>query len=229
MKGKFYQLWSKAKAVIYDFDGFLVDSEPYHFEAYDIVFREFGHRLDREEYWREFTSKGTGVQGEIDRHHLDIDAAAVVARKSRLFSRFCLEGRIPLQPGARELLDTVRASGRPTILASASRESDIRAVLRNLGAEHYFPRIVGKEEVPEAKPNPRVFQVAAELIGVPPADCLVFEDAEKGLRAAHALGMTCVIARTDQNKNLSFDTADLVVPDLFHLARWVDDRAGPRS
>ncbi len=107
------------------------------------------------------------------------------------------------------------------ILASASRESDIQTVLENLGATGFFPEIVGKQRVPEPKPDPRIFLVAARCLGLDPGECLVFEDAEKGVAAARGAGMPCIVVRTRQNRSVAFDAADLVLPDLFALTRLI--------
>ena len=64
-------LLKKKQGVIFDFDGLLADSEPYHYLAYNEVFQRYGHSLDKDEYWVEWTSKGKGIAGEIERHNLD--------------------------------------------------------------------------------------------------------------------------------------------------------------
>ena len=71
-KAKLHSLINNAKAAILDFDGLLADSEPYHYKAYNEVFEKYGHTLDKDEYWIEWTSKGKGIAGEIERHNLKL-------------------------------------------------------------------------------------------------------------------------------------------------------------
>ena len=96
------------RGMILDFDGLLADSEPYHFKAYDTVFRKYGHALDSKEYWVEFTSKGKGIAGEIERHNLklDVDPKDMRQQKFKIYSKFCQSGEIKLFPGAVPFLES---------------------------------------------------------------------------------------------------------------------------
>ena len=101
-KEKLHKLLQKSKAAILDFDGLLADSEPYHYKAYNEVFERYGHTLDKAEYWIEWTSKGKGVAGEIERHNLDLDVDPKELRKQKfaVYTRFCESGEIKLFPEA---------------------------------------------------------------------------------------------------------------------------------
>ena len=74
-------LLKKSSGVVFDFDGLLADSEPYHYLAYNEVFQRYGHSLDKDEYWIEWTSKGKGIAGEIDRHNLQLDIDPIMLRQ----------------------------------------------------------------------------------------------------------------------------------------------------
>jgi HAD superfamily hydrolase (TIGR01509 family) len=226
VRDTFASLWSRTLALLLDFDGLLVDSEPFHYRAYARVFLEFGHRVDPEEYWREFTNRGAGSRGEIERYGLEIDPEEVDRRKRRLYSTFCREGRIRWRRGAPALLEEARTSGRPWIVASASREEDIRAILSRLDPPPRMPEIVGRAAVRRPKPDPDVFLAAARRLGVEPPSCLVMEDAQKGVRAARRAGMPCVVARTPENRGLLFEEADLVVGGVEELAGLVREARG---
>ena len=96
LKNKLHSLLTQSKAAVLDFDGLLADSEPYHYRAYNEVFELYGHTLDKEEYWVEWTSKGKGIAGEIERHNLKLNVDPVDLRKQKfeVYSSFCQSGEI---------------------------------------------------------------------------------------------------------------------------------------
>ena len=208
-------LLKTSKGVIFDFDGLLADSEPFHFKAYNEVFERYGHSLNPEEYWVEFTSKGKGIAGEIERHNLKIDVDPVDMRKQKfeISPRLCQSGEIKLFPGAVELVERL-SQKLSTAIASGSWTKDIRSILSGQNAENLFSIILGKESAPKEKPNPDIFLEAASQMKVAPESCFVIEDALKGLTASKAAGMKCVIIRNPLNLNIEFPDADLEFPNL---------------
>jgi HAD superfamily hydrolase (TIGR01509 family) len=211
-----------AKGLIFDFDGLLADSERFHYEAYNAVFSRYGHTLDKTEYWKYWTSLGHGVQGEIDRHGLDLDPAAIRREKMPIFSRFCEDGTIGLYDDARRMIDVLAAMGKKMAVASGTPAPDVRAVLRNAGVEGLFEVVLGSDTIPRVKPAPDVFLKTAEALGLSPADCLVFEDAEKGMFAAIEAGMHVVIVRTPQTQGFDFTQADLTAESHAEMAALLE-------
>ncbi len=212
---KLTALLAGSSTVILDFDGLLADSEPYHYRAYNEVFERYGHTLDPEEYWLEWTSKGKGIAGEIERHNLKLPVDPVELRRQKfeVYSRFCRSGAIRLFPEAMRLAETL-ASRHTLAIASGSFRHDIRAILENAGALALFPLIFGKEEAPREKPHPDIFLKAAKEAASEPEACVVVEDALKGLAAAKAAGMPCIIIRNPLNENIDFSGAALVLESL---------------
>ncbi len=214
-KTKLHTLLKKSKATILDFDGLLADSEPYHYKAYNEVFERYGHTLDKAEYWIEWTSKGKGIAGEIERHNLKLGVNPIDIRKQKfeVYTRFCKSGEIKLFPEAVRLLKQLSSSFRLAI-ASGSWATDIRHILRNADALDLIPVILGKESAKREKPFPDIFLNAAEKLGHSPAECFVLEDALKGLNAANDAGMPCIIIKNDLNRNIDFNSAEIVFPSL---------------
>ena len=215
---KLNRLIAHAEGIIFDFDGLLADSEPYHYRAYNEVFERYGHSLDPDEYWVEWTSKGKGIAGEIERHDLDlgVDPIKLRQQKFEVYSRFCESGEIKLFADAVRLVKLL-AGKRELAIASGSWGHDIRAILKNADAESHFPTILGKEAATKEKPHPEIFLNAAKAINLPPEKCLVLEDALKGLSAASQAGMPCIIIRNQLNQDIDFSDADLLVPSLAEL------------
>ena len=215
LKNKLHSLLTQSKAAVLDFDGLLADSELYHYRAYNEVFERYGHTLDKEEYWVEWTSKGKGIAGEIERHNLKLDVDPVDLRKQKfeVYSGFCQSGEIKLFPLAQSMAESLSAHHKLAI-ASGSWVKDIRDILKNAGTLNLFPVILGKESAPREKPHPDIFLNAAEKLGCAASECFVLEDALKGLNAAKEAGMPCIILRNPLNRNINFDGAELIFESL---------------
>lgn len=215
LKDRLHSLLTNCKAGILDFDGLLADSEPFHYRAYNEVFKRYGHTLNQEEYWVEWTSKGGGIAGEIERHNLKLDVDPVELRKQKfeVYSRFCKSGDITLFPLARNMVEALSANYKLAI-ASGSWVRDICHILKNANALSLFPVILGKESAPREKPNPDIFLNAADELGCAPVECFVLEDALKGLYAAREAGMPCIILRNALNRNIDFEGAELIFESL---------------
>lgn len=196
--------------MILDFDGFLADSEKYHFLSYQEVFARHGHAIDETEYYKYWTSLGHGARGEIERHRLDLDPEAIRREKVPIFTRYCEDGSIELFPEAKEFLDILWAQGKKMAIASGSATHDIRAVLRNGGVSDRFETILGSDIVAAIKPAPDIFLKTLRTLALPPTACVVFEDAEKGMFAAIEAGIPVVVVRTRETADFDFSRADLV-------------------
>ena len=214
-KNRLSSLLDNSKSAILDFDGLVADSEPFHFRAYNEVFERYGHTLNKEEYWVEWTSKGKGIAGEIKRHDLklNVDTVELRQQKFEVYSQFCQSGDIKLFPLAQSMAESLSAHHKLAI-ASGSWIKDIRNILKNADSLNLFPIILGKESAPREKPHPDIFLKAAEKLGCAASECFVVEDALKGLNAAKEAGMPCIILRNPLNRNINFYGAELIFESL---------------
>ncbi len=220
------KLLAGKRAVVFDFDNVLVDSEPYHFEAYDIVFSKRGHSLDRDEYWLEWTSKGGGAEGEIERYGLAMDPDEIRREKDPIYHEFC-RTKIEMFPDAKEIIVSLSEAGYTLAIASGSYERDIRTILASNGVEDLFSAVVGKDGISMTKPHPETYIEAARRLGIPPSSCLAVEDAEKGIRSAHGAGMMVIAVLTDLTRDLSIDGADLTLENLGELLSLIRELPHP--
>jgi HAD superfamily hydrolase (TIGR01509 family) len=220
---KLTALLDRCEGVILDFDGLIADSEPFHYRAYNEVFERYGHTIDPEEYWVEFTSKGKGIQGEIERYNLKLDVKPEEMRQQKfeIYSRFCQNGDIKLFPEAKQFIESLKGRFKVAI-ASGSWAHDIRAILKNENADSLIQTILGKDPPRPEKPSPDIFLEAARELNVPPAKCVVVEDALKGLTAAREAGMACIIVRNRLNLNIEFPGADIILENLSEFLTPLD-------
>lgn len=214
-KEELKRLFGSREGIIFDFDGLLVDSEPFHYKAYNTAFEEYGHTIDPEEYWIEFTSKGGGAPGEIERHGLKgIDPLEIRKKKFIYYSEFCRKGDVKFFPLAKKLLQQVKEAGYKMAIASGSRNDDLHSILQMNGFINTFHAIIGKESALREKPAPDLFLLAVKELGINPARLVVLEDAEKGLLASKSAGIPCVIVRNLLNRNIPFPEADFICDGL---------------
>jgi HAD superfamily hydrolase (TIGR01509 family) len=216
------RILADTRAVIFDFDNIIVDSEPCHYKAYATVFARKGHDLDREEYWREWTSRGGGAEGEITRYGLDLDPAEIRREKDPIYAEFCRNGTVRPFPQASSIIKAFKDAGYILAIASGSYEGDIRAILSAHGIEGDFSAVVGKDKIEQIKPHPETYLTAAAKIDVPPRYCLAIEDAEKGIRSAKDAGMRVIVIETSITRGLPLDGADLKLPDLSAFASLLE-------
>jgi len=206
-------------ALLLDFDGLLVDSEPLHFESFRRAFARFGHALDKTEYWRHFTHLGEGVEGEIRRHGLTEIPAEVVRRdKASIFSALCRMHPPTPRPGAVGLLRRLEELRWPYTIASNTDLADIRRMLPVELGWPAEPPVVGADGRP-AKPAPDIYLAAASALGRAPAECVAVEDTAKGVQAATAAGMPCLVVPGPQTSGFEFPGAAAVLDSLELLAQ----------
>ncbi|MFE7173753.1 HAD family hydrolase [Streptomyces sp. NPDC057616] len=201
-------------AVIFDLDGTLVDSEPNYYEAGRRTLAEHGVPdftwAEHERYvgvstqetavlWkREYglAASAEELLADIDRRYLELARTATRA-----------------YPQMRKFVELLATDGVPMAVASGSSPEAIEAILAGTGLGAFLRTTVSAEEVPRGKPAPDVFLEAARRLGVPPADCVVLEDAVPGAVAAHAAGMRCIAIPyvAEQAGAPGFATADLLL------------------
>jgi len=212
--------------VIFDFDGVLADSEKFHYLAYSEIFARYGHTIDESEYYRYWTSLGQGARGEIERHALALDPVRIKNEKNPIFSQYCRDGSIRLFDEAVAMIRCAKVAGKNLTIASGSTRADIEAILANNNALDYFSKIVGSDTVPTIKPAPDIFLAILDATGSNASACLVFEDAEKGVRAARTAGIPVVVVRTRETRAFDFSEADAVVDSHAELAQILEATCG---
>ena len=210
------------RGVIFDMDGLLFDSE-----ALGIICIREGGWLQGYEIGEDVIRSTLGETAAVSkplyaRLYPGIDP-------DRLFEDFgkgmrvrAEEKRIPLKKGARELLERLRERGIPCAVASSSPEEYVRLYLESQTVTPYFKVIVGAPKGIRSKPQPDIFLLAAEKLGVPAEECMVLEDSENGIRAGRASGaFTVMVPDLIPYREAFAPFVDAVVPDLLAVReRW---------
>ena len=197
---------------IFDLDGLLADTERLHCRAYQMALAEQRVALDVGEYCEHWVRHGKGIVDWVAAHNLPLDPNALRLRKAEHYLDLLVSSLRPMD-GALELLDALHGKIK-IALASSSYRDAIDGVLAGLNIAHFFDVIVSGLDVPQVKPAPDIFLKAAHDLGVEPGECLVLEDAEKGVTAAHRAGMRCIAVPNEFTRHHDFSKATKICSSL---------------
>jgi len=208
------------RALLFDFDGVVVDTEVAIYESWRDVYREHGAELALAD-WLPAVGSGSSTgaaPGTFDAvAHLEeltgrqVDRDAVIARRTERKEE--LYRRAPLLPGVRELLAEAAARGLKTALVTRNRDERVAEQCRLVGLDHAWDHIRCANEDP-TRDKAELYREALDALGVDAASALAFEDSPSGLRAAKEAGLRCVAVPSEITRAAAFEEADLVLPTL---------------
>ncbi len=213
------------RAIIFDFNGVILNDEPLHFRSMRDSVAQLGVVLNEEEYWGKYLPLDdvSCLKAICDDRALQITPAqqrSVLNRKAEVY-QCLLQGRFPLFPGAAPFVRAA-AESYPLALASGARRDEIERTLLATGLDSCFRVIVGAEDYVHGKPHPESYLLAltrlnASLNGQPsairPAECLVVEDSAAGVLGARAAGMACMAVTNSYPREMLL-AANLIVKSL---------------
>jgi beta-phosphoglucomutase family hydrolase len=192
----------KAKALLFDMNGTMIDDMAYHAKAwYNILNDDLQAGLTYDEVKKEMYGKNDEVLVRIfgpSKFNAEEMLALSIEKEKRYQQEYL--PFLKLIDGLRDVLATAKSQGVKMAIGSAAIPFNIDFVLDNLQIREYFPVIVSADDVVTSKPHPETFTKAAELLGVAPEDCIVFEDAPKGVEAAQNAGMKTIVLTTMHEK-----------------------------
>lgn len=202
------------KGVIFDWDGVVIDSSAQHEKSWELLAEEIRKPLPPGHFKAGFGKKNQEIIPGL--LHWSDDTAEIRRlgeRKEELYRELVREQGVSVLPGARELLVALRDASIPRSVGSSTPRSNLDAIFAATGLGELFTAVVSADDVTNGKPAPDVFLLAAERLGLVPADCLVIEDAHVGIEAARRAGMKVLaVATTNPLEDLRQATA--AVPSL---------------
>ena len=189
------------RAVIFDFNGIIVDDEPIHFELFRKVFSEEGIDLTKQAYYERylgFDDRGAFSFG-FGEHNRPLNhqkLTELIDRKA-LYYQQAIRNHVTIFPGAKELIVNL-AGDLPLAVASGALRNEIETILTTAGLIRHFKAIVSAEDVERGKPEPDVFIKALAMLNagmdkaIQASDCIVIEDSKEGIKGARRAGMKCL-------------------------------------
>ena len=211
------------EAIIFDMDGTLVDTEPFNTEIERRQFRLNKIVISEENHQKYLGVASDAMWKEIaEQHNLRIPVEELIEQNHLESIRYFTEiEKIPVMPGLVDLLEKLQDKKYPMAVASSSTPEIIDLILDKTNLKNYFQVIVSAEQAGKSKPEPDVFLLAAEKLGIQPANCLVVEDSENGIKAALAAGMTCVAYQSPDTDPQKQKEADAVIQNYPQLERII--------
>lgn len=197
-------------------DGVIVDSQPLHFRVEKELLKELGVDITKKEV-DSFVGVTEYQMWKTIKEKYNITPSVDEMIKMKL-ERF-LENldEIPMVENFKEFLLTLHEQSYPVALASSNNKIAIEAIAEKFDLKDYIKVFVSADDVKRGKPDPEIFLTAAEKLGIPPASCLVIEDARNGVKAAKAAGMRCIGLKNLNSGNQDLSEADLVIGNFNEL------------
>lgn len=214
---------TKIRAIVFDFDGTIMDTESVAYDAFRGIFKEYGLELSLERW-----AAGIGTWGAFDPYlELEQGLGKPVNRRE-IEDRYRISyservKNITLRPGVMKTLDEARRRGLKLGLATSSYRSMVEPHLKEHGLHGYFEAIHTADEVEKVKPDPALYKLAVASLGVRPYEAVAIEDSINGLRAAKAAGLYGLAVPNPLTAFMDFAEADLVLPSLAEqpLGDWL--------
>jgi len=198
------------KAIIFDFDGLLVDTEIVSYRVYKELLNSYGYDLTMQDYAQNYSGKTeeNNVKNLINTYKLPLSQEEGMERVLNKEKEIFAEG-VNLKKGVKELLHFLKERGYKTAIATSSTKERAIGILKDLSIYNLFDEFVFAEDITKCKPHPEVFLKAVEKLGVEIKDCFVLEDSEAGIEAAVNAGIPVICI------------PDIKRPDTDHLMKVV--------
>lgn len=208
------------EAFLFDLNGTMINDMHYHLRVWHRVIKELGGSLTEEEVKHQMYGKNQDllirVFGAGRFSHEEMEEISI--KKEEFYQELYMP-HLELLPGLFDLLNAGKEGGIKMAIGSAAIPFNINFVLDNLHIRDYFKAVVSAHDVENSKPHPETFLKAAELLGVSPRNCLVFEDSPKGLESAYRAGMKCLVLTTMHSEK--------EFPDFPNIIGFVKDYNDP--
>lgn len=208
------------KAVIFDMDGVIIDSEPMHHKAYHDMFNEVGIKVSKEMY-ESFTGQSTLniCKRLCDQFNLKETPQTLVALKRKHYRQFFdTDSNLDLIDGVLDLIQDYHNNGLTLVLGSSASMSGINMIFERFNLNKYFKAKLSGADLKQSKPHPEIFEKAAEATGFSREACFVIEDSTNGIKAAKSAGIYCVGYDSFHSKNQDYSKADKVISNFEEIA-----------
>lgn len=208
------------KAVIFDMDGVIIDSEPLHQYAYHKMFEDVNIKVTNEQY-ESFTGQSTlNVCKQVkDSFNLNETAEYLVSLKRKHYEYiFENDKDFNLIDGVLDLIKDYHNNGLTLVLGSSASMHGIERIFNRFKLNPFFKAKLSGADLKASKPHPEIFIKSAEASGFKPYECMVIEDSTNGIKAANGAGIFCVGFDSYHSKNQNYTNADLVIKDFKEIA-----------
>lgn len=215
------------KAILFDMDGILFDSEKYYMEGTIIQMKEYGYDGDIKDIYRII---GTSMSETYDILYELLDKRVprdlIIKNNEKYFLiDHPLDYKALMFDGIEESLKELKEHNIKCAVCSSSPKETINEALKEMGIDNYFDVIISSDEMPKPKPSPDVYLEAQKKLGVEKSECIVYEDSKLGVEAGKNAGI-CTIGRRDDRFYQDISEADGFVDDIYELMELIRKENG---
>ena len=207
------------KAVLFDMDGVIVDTEPLHRKAYFQMFDDLGINVS-EELYTSFTGASTKkvCNTLIEKYKLSQSHDDLAIIKRKYFRHFFYNDTdFNLLPGVKSLIENYFDNNIKLVLASSASMVTIDMVFEKFDLEKYFIGKISGADLKESKPHPEIFILASEIADESKENCMVIEDSTNGIIAAHSAEIFCTAYKSEHSVGQNYEKANLVISDFSEI------------
>lgn len=207
------------KAVLFDMDGVIVDTEPLHKKAYFKMFHHFGADVS-EELYATFAGASTKkvCQTVIDKFQLNHTTEELIDVKRNHFKElFYNDADFDMLPGVRNLIEHYYKNGIKLVLASSASQTTIEMVFEKFQLDEFFIGKISGADLKASKPHPEIFLLAAEMAKESVENCMVIEDSTNGITAANRAGIFCAGYKSGHTHLQDYSLANIIVTEFNEL------------
>jgi beta-phosphoglucomutase len=204
------------KALLFDLDGTLIDSEFFHFECWNEILEEFDVKLTYDDWLK--TYAGVPMPANAARlaetYGITAPLPQIIDNRERLTLERLKTKDVNLMPHVADVLAYFKSKNLILALVTSSPRQDVEAVFERNGLGRYFELIITRTEVTKSKPDPESYLICVEKLGLLKEECLVFEDTINGVKSAKAAGLTCFAIQSNTDEHHKLTIADKLFLDF---------------
>ena len=207
------------KAVLFDMDGVLIDSELIRLELLQGIFKSMNIIMSDEEYIKFIGTSSHFMWGTIkDKYSLDYTLEELIKKDRTKYFNYLSSSEMKISPitGIPELLKALYENNIKMAVASSSPIAVIELIIESFKFKNYFNELVTGDYVERSKPEPDIFLYAADKLGVLPEECIVIEDSCNGVKAAKKAGMKCIGYRNCNSGDQDLSKADIIIDSFYN-------------
>ncbi|UOE46545.1 HAD family phosphatase [Mucilaginibacter sp. SMC90] len=214
----------QAKALLFDLDGTLIDSEIWHYHCWNNLLGSFGKHLDHDLYMQQYSgvSLEKNATRLVNEFSLDVSIPRFIEMREALMLQTFKNDSIEHMPYASQIIEHYRRLNVPMALITSSSQEEVEVVLCKMGMHNVFDKIVSRTDVKNFKPHPEPYQRGVELLGFTTHQCIAIEDALPGIQSAKAAGLMCIAVQDKlYHEFQQAALADVVCHDLMEAQQFI--------
>jgi beta-phosphoglucomutase len=204
------------KAIIFDLDGTLIDSEHFYFECWNEILAEWDASLTFDDWVDNYagTPVHTNAQRLIEKYGITTPFDELVERREKLTVERFKTTDVNLMPFALEILNFFYNKGLTMAIVTSSLRRDVEAIFERNGLNHFFKLIITRSDVVNGKPHPEGYELCCQRLELPKNECIVFEDTVNGTKSAKAAGLVCYAIQSNTKEHTKLEIADKIFLDF---------------